>query len=240
MTNWLDDWLAFNPDGTVTAFSGKVELGTGVRTALAQIVAEELDVSFERVQMVMGDTERTPDEGYTAGSMTINSSGSALRNAAAYARRLLLEMAAKRLKARPEELTVQDGMIALVRLPERKISYAELMGGKPFNQEVPENVLLKDASTYTVVGTSSPRTDIPGKVSGQPSFIQDLRLPGMLHGRLVRPPSASAEFISMDESSVADIRGPGQGCPKRQFHRGRGGTRRAGHPGSRAVESGMA
>ncbi len=207
LTNWLDDWLAINPDGTVTAFSGKVELGTGVRTALAQIVAEELDVSFERVQMVMGDTERTPDEGYTAGSMTINSSGSALRNAAAHARQLLLKMAAKRMNARLQDLTVQDGVIMLIQHPERKVSYAELMGGKPFNQEVPENVVLKDASTYTVVGTSSPRADIPGKVSGQPSFIQDLRLPGMLHGRLVRPPSASAEFISMDESSVADIPG---------------------------------
>ena len=206
LTNWLDDWLAINPDGTVTAFSGKVELGTGVRTALAQIVAEELDVSFERVQMVMGDTERTPDEGYTAGSMTINSSGSALRNAAACAP-TPIKMAAKRMNARLQDLTVQDGIITLIQHPERKVSYAELMGGKPFNQEVPENVVLKDASTYTVVGTSTPREDIPRKVAGQPSFIQDLRVPGMLHGRLVRPPSASAEFISMDERSVADIPG---------------------------------
>ena len=113
LTTWLDDWLAINPDGTVTAFSGKVELGTGVRTALAQIVAEELDVPLERVHMVMGDTERTPDEGYTAGSMTISSSGTALRNAAAQARRLMLEMAAERLDARPEELTVQAGLISL-------------------------------------------------------------------------------------------------------------------------------
>lgn len=96
LTNWLDDWLAINPDGTVTAFSGKVELGTGVRTALAQIVAEELELPLERVHMVMGDTEQTPDEGYTAGSMTISSSGTALRNAAAQARRHLLEMAAER------------------------------------------------------------------------------------------------------------------------------------------------
>lgn len=207
LTNWLDDWLAINPDGTVTAFSGKVELGTGVRTALAQIVAEELEVPFERVHMVMGDTERTPDEGYTAGSMTISTSGTALRNAAAEARRVLLEMAVKQLDARLDELTVQDGLISLIRHPERKITYAELMGGKAFNLEVTGNVPLKDSKTYTIVGTSTPREDIPRKVAGQPSFIQDLRVPGMLHGRLVRPPSAGAELILMDESSVAELPG---------------------------------
>ena len=207
LTTWLDDWLAINPDGAVIAFSGKVELGTGVRTALAQIVAEELEVSLKRVSMVMGDTERTPDEGYTAGSMTISSSGTALRNAAAEARRLLLKMAAERLEARLDELAVQDGMISLIRHPERKITYAELMGGKAFNLEVTGNAPLKDSKTYTIVGTSTPREDIPRKVAGQPSFIQDVRLPGMLHGRLVRPPGAGAELISMDESSVADCPG---------------------------------
>jgi CO/xanthine dehydrogenase Mo-binding subunit len=207
LTTWLDDWLAFNPDGTVTAFSGKVELGTGVRTALAQIVAEELDLPLERVQMVMGDTERTPDEGYTAGSMTVNSSGTALRNAAALARRTLLEMAAERLDARLDELTVQAGLISVIRHPERKVTYAELMGGKPFNLDVSGDAPLKDPKDYTIVGSSTPRADIPGKVAGRPSFIHDLRLPGMLHGRLVRPPSLAAEFVSMDESSIASIPG---------------------------------
>jgi CO/xanthine dehydrogenase Mo-binding subunit len=170
-------------------------------------VAEELELPLERVQMVMGDTERTPDEGYTAGSMTINSSGTALRNAAALARRTLLEMAAGQLHARPEELTVQSGSIFLIDHPERKITYTELMGGKPFKLEVSGDIPLKDSKTYRIVGTSSERADIPGKVAGQPSFIQDLRLPGMLHGRLVRPPSPAAEFISMDESSVTGIPG---------------------------------
>ncbi|MGD0750765.1 MAG: molybdopterin cofactor-binding domain-containing protein [Anaerolineales bacterium] len=207
LTTWLDDWLEINPDGTVTAFSGKVELGTGVRTALAQIVAEELDLPLERVQMVMGDTERTPDEGYTAGSMTVSSSGTALRNAAALARRTLLEMAAERLDARPDELTVQAGLISVIRHPERKVTYAALMGGKPFNLDVSGDAPLKDPKTYTIVGSSTPRADIPGKVAGRPSFIQDLRLPGMMHGRLVRPPSPAAEFVSMDESSVTSIPG---------------------------------
>src|SRR5512146_530122 len=119
VTDRLDDWLAFEPDGAVTAFSGKVELGTGVRTALTQIVAEELDLPFERVRLVMGDTARTPDEGYTAGSMTISGSGTALRNAAAEARRAMLEMAAARLDAHIDELTVRDGIIAVAAHPER-------------------------------------------------------------------------------------------------------------------------
>jgi nicotinate dehydrogenase subunit B len=206
-SNWLDDWIAINTDGTVTAFSGKVELGTGVRTALAQIVAEELGVAFQRVQMVMGDTDLTPNEGYTAGSMTILSSGSALRSAAASARQVLLEMAADRLDASPDELSVKDGLVSVTRRPDRQVSYAELMGGRPFEREVAEGVQLKDPATYAIVGTSTRREDLPRKVSGQPAFIQDLRLPGMLHARLVRPPSASAQLVSLDEASVADIPG---------------------------------
>src|SRR5712692_10152706 len=105
----LDDWLAIQPDGTVIACSGKVELGTGVRTALSQIVAEELDVPIERVRLVMGDTSLTPDEGYTAGSMTVRMGGNALRQAAAEARRALLEMASERLDANLAELEARDG-----------------------------------------------------------------------------------------------------------------------------------
>jgi nicotinate dehydrogenase subunit B len=207
LTTWLDDWIEINPDGTVTAFSGKVELGTGVRTALAQIVAEELDVPFDRVHMIMGDTQRTPDEGYTAGSMTISSSGTALRNAAAQARLILLELASRKLAVHLDELNVQAGVISANRQPQRKVTYAELMGGKHFNIEVPANVTVKDSQTYTVVGKSTPREDIPRKVAGESVFIQDLRLPGMLHARLVRPPSVGAELISMDEGSLAGVPG---------------------------------
>ena len=203
----LDDWLAIEPDGTITAFSGKVELGTGVRTALAQIVAEELEVPLERVKMVMGDTDQTPDEGYTAGSMTILSSGSALRQAAAEARKILLELAAEKLDANLDELAVQEGAIFVIRHPERRIPYSELMGGRGFNHEVTNQVPLKAPEAYRIVGTSTPREDIPRKVSGQASFIQDLRVPGMLHARVVRPPSAGAKFVSMDDRSIQEIRG---------------------------------
>ena len=207
LTTWLDDWLKIEPDGSITAFSGKVELGTGVRTALAQIVAEELDVPFERVHMVMGDTARTPDEGYTAGSMTINSSGGALRQAAAEARYILLELAAEKLDANIADMVVSQGMISVLQDPERSVSYAQLMGGKLFERNITDNAPLKSPSNYRLVGTSVPRVDIPQKFTGQQSFIQDLQLPGMLHGRLVRPPSSSAKLVSMDEGSIKDVPG---------------------------------
>ena len=207
VSDWLDDWIAIELDGTITAFSGKVELGTGVRTALAQIVAEELDVPLARVHMVMGDTARTPNEGYTAGSMTISSSGTALRRAAAEARQAMLEMAAERLDASVDELSVRDGSIAVAHDPGRLVTYAELMSGKVFNLQVTDEAPLKSPESYRIVGTSTPRLDLPHKVTGQPSFIQDLQVPGMVHARLVRPPSPAAQLVSIDEDSVKDIPG---------------------------------
>jgi CO/xanthine dehydrogenase Mo-binding subunit len=209
-TRNLDDWLAIEVDGSVTAFSGKVELGTGVRTALAQIVAEELELPLERVNMVMGDTALTPDEGYTAGSMTILTSGASLREAAAEARRILLELAAQALSAAPRDLAVQDGSIFVTGRPEQRVSYAELMGGKLFNRQVPEQVEVRRRADYRIVGTSVPRQDLPGKVVGQPSFVHDFTLPGMLHARLVRPPSLGATLVSLEEGSVQDLSGPVQ------------------------------
>jgi len=207
LTDSLDDWIHIEPDGSVTAYSGKVELGQGVLTALAQIVAEELDVPFQRVHMVMGDTARTPDEGYTAGSMTIMSSGDALRLAAAEARLALLEMAADRLDATPDELVVADGVIQVQQRPERSISYAELMAGRLFNRQVSDHAPLKSPKDYRIVGKAIPRVDIPPKFTGQESFISDMHLPGMLHARLVRPPSSRAELVTIDYDSIKDLPG---------------------------------
>ncbi|HSK87057.1 MAG TPA: molybdopterin cofactor-binding domain-containing protein, partial [Anaerolineales bacterium] len=204
---WLDDWLVIRKDGTITAFSGKVELGTGVRTALAQIVAEELDVPLERVHMLMGDTDLTPDEGYTAGSMTIRSSGTALRHAAAEARRAMLEMASERLDANLGELSIQNGVITVTQDPQRSVTYTELMGGQRFNIPVTHKAPLRPPETYRIVGTSTPREDLPRKVIGQASFIQDLNVPGMVHARLVRPPSPGAKLVAMDESSLKNLPG---------------------------------
>ena len=202
--NQVDDWIAIAPDGIVTVFSGKVELGQGVKTALAQIVAEELDVPFERIRMVMGDTARTPDEGFTAGSTTIRLGGFALRHASAEARRALLELASERLDAALDELVVRDGAISVSHHPSRTITYAELMGGKRFKRKITGKASLKRPEDYRIVGKAVPRVDIPRKVMGASNFIQDVRVPGMLHARVVRPPSPGAQLESIDESSAQE------------------------------------
>ncbi len=202
--NQIDDWLAIEADGTVRAYSGKVELGTGVRTALAQIVAEELDVPFERVQMVMGDTGRTPDEGYTAGSKTIQYGGVSLRRASAEARQVLLEMASDRLDAALDELAVRDGVISVRQHPNRTVTYVELMGGKRFHREITGKAPLKRPEDYHIVGQPIPRVDLAPKFTGAPSFVQDLRLPGMVHGRVIRPPSPGAQLVSVNNSSAPE------------------------------------
>jgi nicotinate dehydrogenase subunit B len=177
--NQVDDWITIQPDGTITVYSGKVELGTGVKTALAQIVAEELDVPFERIKMVMGDTALTPDEGYTAGSTTIQFGGFALRQASAEARQALLEIASDRLDAALDELTVRDGLISVSHHPGRTITYAELLGGKKFQRRITLKAPLKRPEEYRIVGQPIPRVDLPRKISGAASFVHDVRLPRM-------------------------------------------------------------
>jgi CO/xanthine dehydrogenase Mo-binding subunit len=198
----LDDWIAIEPDGIVVARSGKVELGTGVRTALAQIVAEELDVPLERVRMEMGDTARTPNEGYTAGSKTIHLGGVALRNAAAEARLALLECAAERLNVAVDALTVREGAVIVAGEPERSLSFADLMGGRRFNRAVTGTAPRKSPDDYHVVGTAVPRRDLLEKFTGRAPFVQNLRLPGMLHARVVRSPSQTATLETLDDSAV--------------------------------------
>jgi hypothetical protein len=161
--NQVDDWIAIQTDGTVTVFSGKVELGTGVKTALAQIVAEELDVPFERINMVMGDTALTPDEGYTAGSTTIQLGGFALRQAGAEARLALLELASDRLDAAVEELAVRDGVIRVSHHPDRTITYAELLGGKKFKRRITLKAPLKRPEEYRIVGGRSRASICPAR-----------------------------------------------------------------------------
>ncbi len=202
----LDDWLAIEPDGTITVFSGKVELGTGVRTALAQVVAEEMDVALERIQMVMGDTARTPNEGYTAGSMTVKSSGMTLRRAAATARQLLLAMAAAELGMSPDELTIRDGVITPRGAAGPRVTFAGLMAGGRFERPISETAPLKQPEQYQIVGTSASRLDLPARFTGQPSFVHDLRLPGMLHARVVRPFDVGSTLISLDDAAVRDAR----------------------------------
>ena len=213
----LDSWLAVAEDGRVTVFTGKVDI-TGTRTALAQIVAEELDVVFDSVTMVMGETARTVDQGRTVGSRTIPQAGANLRQAAAAARQALLKMAAGRLEVPMERLTVTDGLIGVRGDSAKHVSYRELVGGQRFDVritatgyqrslEVAPEIEPKSYTDYKIVGTSVPRVDLPAKFTGEYTYAPDVRVPGMLHGRPVRPHTAVAVPASVDESSIAHIPG---------------------------------
>ena len=201
----LESWLRINADGTATVFTGKVELGQGILTALKQIAAEELDLPLDRITMISGDTGRTPDEGQTAGSQSVENSGTALRLAGAEARALLLELAARRLGVAADALTVADGVVSAA--DGRKVGYGELAGEVDLKREASAKVAPKPASAHRIVGKSIPRTDIPAKVTGGAAFVQDLRLPGMVHGRVVRPPSYGATLESVDEAAAKALPG---------------------------------
>jgi CO/xanthine dehydrogenase Mo-binding subunit len=201
----LDAWLRINADGTVTVFTGKVELGQGILTALCQIAAEELDVPLARVAIVSGDTGRTPNEGQTAGSLSTENSGTALRFAAAEVRAILLDLAAKRLGVEAGKLSVAE---AAISAPDgRKVGYGELAGSVDIKREATAKVKPKPTSRHTIVGKSIPRADIPAKVTGGAAYVQDLRLPGMLHGRVVRPPRYGSRLASSDEAKVKTMPG---------------------------------
>src|ERR1051325_10696593 len=182
----FETFVEITTDGSVTAFNGHVDLGTGVRTALAQIVAEELDVSLARVVMVLGETSRAPDQGATIASETIQITAVPLRNAAAQARHFLVARAAEKLELPESELKVEDGLIR--GRDNRSISYGELIAGDTIRLELAEDVAVKPVDAYTIVGQSVPRVDIPAKAVGEPVYVHDMRVPGMLHGRVVRPP----------------------------------------------------
>jgi CO/xanthine dehydrogenase Mo-binding subunit len=202
----VDSFLTIDAKGTVTVYSGKVDLGTGVSTALRQIVAEELDVSLPKVGLVQGDTALTPDQGKTWGSLTIQVGGVQLRNAAATARGALLDEAAKRLNVKREDLKVADGVVSAGG---KRVTYAQLIGGKNFSLKLDHTkpAAPKAFKDHTVVGKSVPRVDIPDKITGRFTYMQDFRVPGMLHGRVVRPPSIGATLESVDESSIKDVAG---------------------------------
>jgi CO/xanthine dehydrogenase Mo-binding subunit/aerobic-type carbon monoxide dehydrogenase small subunit (CoxS/CutS family) len=202
----LDSWIRITQDGTITVFSGKVEYGQGLKTALAQIAADELDVSLERIQMVMGDTEQTPNEGMTVGSMSLQTSGNAIRQAAAEARQVMLNLALEELEAYPENLAVEDGQI-IDRESGRKIDYWTLQGGKDFDYEIRGAAQPKTADAYKLVGKTAPHLDTLKKVTGNYDFVQDLELEDMAHGRVVRPPSYHSRLVSVDLAAVEQMPG---------------------------------
>jgi nicotinate dehydrogenase subunit B len=204
----LDAWLHIETDGTITVFTGKAEIGQGIKTALAQLAAEELDVALHRIRVVDADTELTPDEGVTAGSMSLQMSGAAIRQAAAEARHHLLALAFEALEAATpaSELVVEDGVITDPATG-RQTSYWELFGGQRFGRLVSGVAQPKAIHQHRLVGRAATRLDLPAKVTGAPSFVHDLTLPGMVHGRIVRPPGYGARLVAVDEQRVAQLPG---------------------------------
>ena len=193
----LDRWIRLSPSGRVTLLTGKVEIGQAIATALAQCVADELDVAFDRVVVPAPDTDASPDEGFTAGSRSIEESGEALRRIAAEVRARLLERAAARLGDGP--LSVEDGT---VRGPRGSVTYWDLAGEDLLAREATGGVAPKAPDARRVIGRRVPRIDLEAKIVGHEAYVQDLVLPGMLHGRVVRPPSPAATLASLDDAAL--------------------------------------
>jgi CO/xanthine dehydrogenase Mo-binding subunit len=202
----VDAFLGINADGSVTLFSGKVDLGQGLRIGLRQIVAEELGVAIERITMIEGDTALTPDQGRTAGSNGIQQGGVQIRQAAATARQALIALASKRLNVPVADLIAADGEVR-PKSGGSGVRFAELLAGNRFNLALDPKAPLKDPRSYTLVGKVFPRPDIPAKVTGTHTYVHDITVPGMLHGRVIRPPALGADLLSVDESSIASLAG---------------------------------
>ncbi len=219
----VESFIAITDEGKVVACNGHVDLGTGLRTAFAQIVAEELDVSVDDVVMVMGHTDRTPDQGPTTASASIQVSAVPMRQAAAQARAFLVRCAAARWGVAAQTLSVAGGV---VRHPDGPtLSYGELLEGAPIELALDTTVAVKPTRDYRIVGTSVPRLDIPAKVTGGLTYVHDVRLPGMLHARVVRPPGAGRDagqqvghsLVSVDAQSIRGLPGIEQVVVVRDF-----------------------
>src|SRR5581483_9579559 len=203
----LDSWIAVLPNGRVNAFFGKMDMGQGLDVAVAQVVAEELDVGFDRVEVVMGDTGTSCNQGGASGSTGVSNGVRLLRRAAAEARRVLVDRAAERLGVPAGDIKVVDGVATA---GEKKVSYADLVGGRYFHHKVEWNKQVgnpmdikvaakaKSPAEYKVVGKPLPRRDVAWKVYGTDGFVTDVRRPGMLHARVLRPPRAACKVRSVD------------------------------------------
>jgi CO/xanthine dehydrogenase Mo-binding subunit len=202
---YLDAWIRIGGDSTITVFTGKAELGQGIKTALLQVVAVELGVEPPRLALVTADTARTPNEGYTAGSHSMQDSGTALMNAAAQVREILLDLASRALDTPRDQLTADKGVIKTVG--GRTVQYGALVKGEELHVEAQPQSVLRDPKRYTVMGKSLARVDIPGKVAGGVSYVHDLRLPQMVHARVVRPPRHGARLAGVDTAGVEKMPG---------------------------------
>lgn len=215
----LDSWLSLDKAGQVTAYFGKVDVAQGVDVAITQIIAEELDVPMASIKVVMGNSKLTIDHGGTTSDSGIMDGGELMRLTAAEARRLLLEMAAKHLGADLSALRVENGIVSVASDPSKKVSYADLLNGRYFNAQLEWNKKTasalrvkgkaepKDPKDHKIVGKPMPRNDLKPKVFAKFEYVGDVRLPGMLHGRMIRPPVAGAVPTSVDESLIKRLKG---------------------------------
>jgi nicotinate dehydrogenase subunit B len=207
----LDSWLSIGRDGKVTVYTGRIDMGTGIETAFGQLVADELDVPFESVKLIMGDTDLTPDQGKSTASSNVAMGAPPLRMAAAVARRTLLKMAADRFKVSADDLDVANGIVRVRNAPSKRISYAELIGGRRFStrldQKTEDAPRLKKSGELRLVGKSIPRVDVPAKVTASFRYVHNVRVPSMLHGRVIRPPKIGSSLVSFDENSVSSLPG---------------------------------
>jgi CO/xanthine dehydrogenase Mo-binding subunit len=211
----LDSWIVIREDNTATFFVGKTDLGQGTGTAFRQIMSDELDIAFDRTSVVMGSTDVTVDQGGSGGSDALQTDGWPMRRVAAEARHVLLGLASARFGVPVERLTVADGVIAVDGDPSKKATYGELIGGRRFNvtltgdhvNDTTGRARIKSVQQLKMAGQSPPRDDIPAKVDGSAKWAVDVKLPGLVHARNVRPPVAGATLISVDEASVRDVPG---------------------------------
>ena len=215
----LDSWVAIAADGRVTAFFGKMDMGQSLDIAIAQIVADELDVAVDKVDVVMGDTALTCNQGGASGSTGIWMGAKPLRSASAEARRVLLQAASAKLGVPADQLRIDDGVVSAVSDASRKTSYSELIGGRYFNHKVEWNkqtgnamdikveAKVKSPDQYRVVGKPYTRRDLPGKVYRTEKYVTDVSLPQMLHARVIRPQRAACAIVSVDGTSIAKVKG---------------------------------
>ncbi len=214
----VDSFVSIEPTGKVTLYVGKVDLGTGTKTALSQMAADELDVAFEQIEMIMGDTATTPDQWITGANLTIAQGGGELRKACATARAALLARASAKLGAPASGLQVNRGVVSLKTDATKSVSYSELMqGSTTADLKVDAKAAIKPASEYRVVGKSIPRVDIPAKVTGEFVYAHDVRLPGMLHARVVRADELGARLEAVDDSEARKVSGYVQTVRKGDF-----------------------
>jgi len=202
----VDAFLAVNGDGSVTVYCGKVDLGQGLRIAIPQIAAEELGIGIEKIRYIEGDTALTPNQGRTSGSTGIQRGGMQIRQAAATARKAFIDLAAQRLKAKPEDLIATGGEVR-PKAGGAGIGFASLLGDRQFNLKLDPNAPLKDPASYTVVGKSLPRPDVAAKCLGTATYVHDFVLPGMQHARVIRPSAIGATLVVVDEDSVKNLSG---------------------------------